>query len=660
MTTSAAIREAPIESVLDIPDPVGMKPVGPWTIDGLRAALRQLCIRYDLPNPDELNWEWLGDPESEPFQETAPKLYLAASALCALRTSSASPAVAFGAWSTTDLAAHLRGAVPPRSFGRDIFPEPASAPTGPVDHPPMSAPIVLVGELPEAGTFDALMCDPLLSNPRIDHQVGGVAMLRAGLKTQCLSGGPDDPGELAADHSPTECSVEIRAGHLLRALGHGLDLLERETGARFSPGESLGSTFGRHAAPGPAWPAVVPELPAWARTAEAFGSNQADTFALWQALIPAQPTPATEAALRARACLAHQLFILTEISPALGWAALMAGTDDPGAVVGAAREAGIRVLPPTVQSASTTWENDAAPSVLGLRAPLRIIEDIASTADQIALSFRLQGPFASVPDLVRRIPAIAADPRILRRLLEVGSLDALCDRELVLMNWSVVSEWCSVAFDPAIAAPLVADVPLFAVPSHSDVDPSEMGDWWDRLVTGKPSSPTPDPISFTAGEGAVELRATAASARRAWRIDGENFIVLALQTGAQSVHAVIATSDDRESMSRSITLHGAKQTANGAPAVWIDTALVSAPVSEMEVLVPLLGDRDRDLERLRRLQAILRRHPGDLPVRLALIHGESRRDLPRSDDNKVAWSVELADDLEVLLGPNSVRLTEGD
>ncbi len=528
----------------------------------------------------------------------------------------------------------------------------------------LNAPIVLVGTLPEPGRLEsALNWDLLLIDPRIDHLADGAAILRAGVPAPALPGETSGP----ADRQPRRrtprlsASVEIRASLLLRsAVGHGL---QGSAGARdrsscltrvshLVPRVRVSS--GRR--PGLAWAAVVPELPSWARTMDAFGPTPADTFALWQALAPVPSSPTAAEALRVRACLAHQLFALTGFSPALGWAALITGTNNPVEVVTAAHNAGIRILPPSVQSGSAMWENDVDASVPSLRAPLGILEEIASTADDIGRSVRLDGPFASVPDLVRRVPAIAASPDTLRGLLEVGALDSLCDRELLLTHWSVVSEWCKNPTDSTNPELLAAGVPLFAIPSDVAVDAQETGGWWDRFVMDRATSDAPEAVSVTPVDGGAALKEAVPSERRIWRKDGEDLIVLALQGGERSVHCVLTPVKDGGATPRSIVVQTAKPSGDGAPAVWIDAALVSPPVGQVEVSVPLLGDRDRDLERIRRVKAILGRYTGDIQVRLALIHGDSRRDLPPAADDKVVWSGELVDDLEVLLGPNSVRL----
>ncbi len=657
MATSIITRESADLSTWDVPDQDVVGSGGRWTQAGLRAAIDRLCIRYDLPVPEDLDWQDLGDPELEIFQESASRCYLAIAAACALRTTSASPAVAFGAWSATDLAAHLGIAAPPKLHEPDLFTEPEMPRIAPTDSW-TNRPVILVGERPERGRFDGLLWDSLLADPRIEDLADGAVILRAHVHPPVWLAQTGGLTDVQAGDLPLECAVEIRESLLLSALGQALDLVERETGARFVPGEPLGSLFERHITPGPEWAAVVPELPIWARTADAFGSTQADTITLWQTLAPVPPTPQADAALRTRACLAHQLFALTAFSPALGWAALLTGSRDLEAVVAAARGAGVRVLPSTVQTASSIWEplDSLVPTV---RPPLRVLERMASTVVEIADSFRVAGPFASIPELARRVPATIATPDILRRLAEAGALDSVCDGALVAANWGVVSDWCKGASDSANPEPMVEGTSLFAIPPAAEAGDQEPDDWWKRFIMDQVSPPAANLVAFAPSDGAVELKDAVPSESRPWRNSGEDLLVMTLRAGDRPVHAVIAPPADRVDTPRSVSVKMSNPPDDGTAAVWIDTALLSAPVGHVEVLVTLLGDRDRDMERLRRVQAIVAQYPGDLQVRLALIHGESRRDLPRSDDAKVAWSAALVDDLEVLLGPDRVRLQTG-
>jgi hypothetical protein len=80
------------------------------------------------------------------------------------------------------------------------------------------------------------------------------------------------------------------------------------------------------------------------------------------------------------------------------------------------------------------------------------------------------------------------------------------------------------------------------------------------------------------------------------------------------------------------------------------------PPRTVTVLVPRLGDRDADLERLLRVQELLERHPGANPVHLYLVQAGRRRQLDAGGPYTVAWSQPLRAALEALLGPATVEL----
>ncbi|MFM8703409.1 MAG: OB-fold nucleic acid binding domain-containing protein, partial [Planctomycetia bacterium] len=68
-----------------------------------------------------------------------------------------------------------------------------------------------------------------------------------------------------------------------------------------------------------------------------------------------------------------------------------------------------------------------------------------------------------------------------------------------------------------------------------------------------------------------------------------------------------------------------------------------------------LAEPEHDTSTLDRLAEIVRRHPGQTPLRLVLDLADGRRVLMEADRDKVAWSQQFLAELTDLLGPGAVR-----
>jgi hypothetical protein len=72
-----------------------------------------------------------------------------------------------------------------------------------------------------------------------------------------------------------------------------------------------------------------------------------------------------------------------------------------------------------------------------------------------------------------------------------------------------------------------------------------------------------------------------------------------------------------------------------------------------------LIETEHDTATLDRLAAIIRRHPGAVPLRLVLELSDGRRVLMEADRDKVAWSQTLHREVVDLLGPDCLRAPIG-
>ncbi|MGH2388083.1 MAG: hypothetical protein ACRDIE_07735, partial [Chloroflexota bacterium] len=581
-----------------------------WTMEHLRHALDELCVRYGHPVMVDLGGPATEEPESAAPSEFAAPSYLAAAVACALRVSSAYPPLAFGPWSGTPLLAHLGVVIPPVRAERDLFSEPEP-------YADLSAhrPIFLVPELADQELLTVLFADPLLVNPRLEATADDCRVVQAGIRRPKRPAGlpisdAGNPGERQIEYA-----VEVRASRLLGAVRHGLILYERETGVPPVLGEACEAGGEPTAAPTAEWLALVPELPAWARSVAAFGPTPAETYARWLNLIPMAPTAGAGRALRTRAYLTHHLVALTLYSPAMGWAALLSVAEDAGKTLVAADAAGVRVLPPSVQGAELEWVSDHQAGTPCVRPPLRVLSGIGSLADQIVLSRRLDGPFESVGDLVRRVPALAANPDLFRCLLEAGALDQVGDASRMQAHWSAIAAWCASAIsNPEAAEPVADGTPVFGVPAEPDHPLGDVHGWWGRFGRAAEQVGSQADQSCLSIEGTPGLAKATIRGSRSWRADGAELTVIALEDDARSRRIVLAGPETGEGAPRPVSVLSAPPTRDGGTPIWVESRLVAAPRPQVEIIVPLVGDRDRDLDRLSRLQATLREHKGDSPV----------------------------------------------
>jgi hypothetical protein len=628
-----------------------------WSEGHLRQALDELCLRYGYPFIDHLDHLVGGDGGPHGSDELAACCYLAAVVACALRASSACPPLAFGPWSEAPLLGHLDAVIPPVRAERDLFSEPPSSPSE-LETDRSARPIFLVPEFADDELLAMLLADPLLIEPRLDQTAGQCRVVRAGVRRPELAHIAPDSRDQAPDTTAIECVVEVRESRLLGALRHGLALVERETGARVAPGEPWGAAWEPIAPPPLEWMALAPELPAWARVVDALGATPTETLTRWLALAPIAPSSTTVYALRTRAYLVHHLAALAAYSPAIGCAALLSVAEDSGATLVATHARGVHILPPSVQSAEADWVTEGPAEAPCVRPPLRVLRAIGTIAGQITLSCRVDGPFKSVRDLLRRVPA-TAHPDALRCLLEAGALDQVGDGPRMRTDWSEVAAWCTaVAADPAAPEPMVDGIPVFGAPVEQEVPLTDVRGWWERFGSvGDPPDASAALPAMRVG-GSIDLANVTMRGSRPWCEGGEVLTVIAAEDGAGAVRVILAAGENGAAVPLSIAVLPTPSVHEGAASVWVESTLVTAPLSQVEVIVPLLGDRDRDLDRLTRLRAILLEHQGDDPVRLVLSRADSRKVVERSSEDGVTWSAALVDALEMLLGPHCATLTD--
>jgi hypothetical protein len=330
----------------------------------------------------------------------------------------------------------------------------------------------------------------------------------------------------------------LRSSRLLWVLREALSLVERETGAIVRLGEDDATWPVSSSVPQADWFVDLPEIPAWAAMASAYGATAPDTVSLWLSLAPSPPSLSAAAALRTRAYLAHALVAMASQWSTLDWSAHLWSAPKPS--VGADPTAALPV----------DFANGGE-SAIG---------EVTARGEPSA------GPGTSVPS-----------------------------RETLILKQGGTTPW----MEPG----------------------SVVGD-------------------------------------RQWRQDDVLLTVLAVDLGGSRAHAIVRDFPVRRSEDEDSTTLVVTRPAESLVPVWVEAALVAPKRAVVEILVPLLGDKDRDLDRLARVRAVLGDYKGEAQVRLVLTRGNFRRVLDGEDGYGIAWSGSFVDALELLLGIGCARLIE--
>lgn len=422
---------------------------------------------------------------------------------------------------------------------------------------------------------------------------------------------------------------------------------------------------------GSGWLRLQPELPQWACTAPVGLSGAVDLFEHWRALAPESSSAEAIAALHARAGLVWRLAYLAAQDPRAGWTALLA-TCDAGAlaaVTQGARAAGYTLLPPSVLYSGIDWEPDGESPAL--RAGLACIPGAMSFASGIVAERARGGPFTSLFDLARRIPALRAAPDLLRRLVVAGAADDLHERGVVLGNWPAIAAWCRAPAEAGMTSSDAAPEPEAALDPAMAVDATQLA-IWSRALSPLLAAPDGDAAIPRQIDDALLPSAVLAApppigeplrvagvvlARREIRRDAQALTLLQVGDGAASIILLGEANDESAQEDGAWVAIDAVRSDAHAALVFVAARLATPrPPRTVEVVVPRLGDRDADLARLLQVQELLGRHPGGDTVHLSLLHAGRRRRLDTGAPLTVAWSPALREELETVLGPDTVEL----
>ena len=329
----------------------------------------------------------------------------------------------------------------------------------------------------------------------------------------------------------------------------------------------------------------------------------------------------------------------------------------------AAARAGIPTLLPSVVRSEDRWTPEVADGQWALRPGLAAIPALGVLAAEIVHD-RTARPYASLFDLLRRVPALANEPRLVLRLVLEGALDDLHDRQALLSHWQEIAAWCARSLAPPAGSghgnQALDDLPDLAAPA---LLPERQLAAWAQAFAPIPGVEAPitieDALLPTAAQHVpAGERVCVAGAVRALR-------ALPATDGHETPMALVELTDGRASVQALIAIAD-RDTPLPVEGTWLvldlliaeregirlmvqeSLAVVRIPPS-IGVSVPVQGNREADLARLLEIRAILARHPGGRAVQVALLDGGRRRVL-QLGDLSVRWGEPLRCELEALLG----------
>ena len=616
----------------------------------LLARFDRLCLRFALLLAEDEAREALAR-EAEVLQRhgMADLAYLGCSAVCLARVEALGGALALGLWAGSALLAHV-GAVAPGTSQVAPPGELAAAFLAAVELGEMPVLRLLVGAPPHdrfLARLEALSAAPLPSS----HILVG------------------DGVRLVLDGPPATTSpvLELIPSQLLGLLHAAIGWADRLADARIDLVDLPISVAGPAVLLAGEWPSFLPVLPP--------GLPLVEPVDGLGALIARSTVAAAGLPLDARVGIAVHLGLtwalaaITDAYPAAGWLALLEAlpTTSLASGVAAAAQAGIPTLLPSVARSEERWIPEMAEGRWALRPGLAAILALGVLAAEIVHD-RAARPYASLFDLLRRVPALANEPRRALRLVLEGALDDLHDRQALLSHWPEIEAWCARSLAPSTRSEhddrAPDDPPDLAAPA---LLPERQVAAWAQAFAPIPGVEAPARIEDALLPAAAQYvpvgeRVRVAGAVRALRAlpatDGHEtpMALVELTDGRASVQALIALGDRDtpppiEGAWLTLDLLMAEREGNRL-LVQESLAIVRIP-TPIGVSVPVQGNREADLARLLEVRAILARHPGGRAAQVALLDGGRRRVL-QLGALSVRWGEPLRCELEALLGTGMV------
>jgi hypothetical protein len=337
------------------------------------------------------------------------------------------------------------------------------------------------------------------------------------------------------------------------------------------------------------------------------------------------------------------------------WAAVL-NCVAPAALVSAAADAvaaSVALLPPSVVAPVLSWQVEEVEDVIGVRCPLALVVGFAPFAVQTWQDYLEHGAPASFCDFVRRLPHLATDLPLLRRLVMADAFSALQAKAALLERWEEIAVWCGDLAAGRLAPGVTVDLPM--------VQPAASPAAWSPIALEAvlaplaseaeppPSPPDTAPGSTRAGTSARTIHL------------GEESVDLYLagpMSSAAPVRVAPGGALDSTGTQQPNDPDYIQVERDGA-ALWIASDLVRVAMpGVVTVQFPLSGSEEADLSLIEAVHTLLERYPGPHQAMLDLTYAGRHKALPL--DAGVAWSADLRQGLSALLGEDAAVFSQPD
>ena len=361
------------------------------------------------------------------------------------------------------------------------------------------------------------------------------------------------------------------------------------------------------------------------------------------------------------------------------------------------RRLGIKVLPPDISKSQTSFaiekEGDDSPAI---RFGLSSIKNVGPSPIEHVLSAREQGgDFKSIEDFCYRTDLRSINKKVLESLIKAGAFDSLGSRKALLKSINNIIALAqteqimkeagqSSMFDLWSQTPLA----ITSAPKESreEDEPIKQKLVWERELLGVYFS---QPFDFLSTEPSsmattscgeintdmvnetVLVTGMVVSVRQAYTRDRRPFIVATIEDLDASVEAIVwprlyESTQQLWQEGNILMVKGIVKVRDGEVQLNCQEAqhyqqatqtvlATSQRPSRLTINITQTDEEEKDIECLRKVVDILKNHPGQHEVSLAIIDGDETTSL-EIPQMKINYCPELVSELSNILGGNNLRL----